>query len=300
MWRTVMVQKPARLSLRHEQLRCENEDGVSQVALEDIAWIILETPQTSITGALLSQLANAGVGVMTCDDKHLPNGVLMPFLPHHRQLSQLEIQLSGSEPFRKRCWQQFVIAKIENQAAHLAEQSLEEDADYLRHNAQRVLSGDTDNREAVAAKRYWQALFGSEFRRKGQSGTTAALNYGYALVRACIGRALVAGGFLPTRGVHHKSQLNGWNLADDLMEPYRPLVDQWVVALAQQEAWGSELTVENRQQLVALLNQPVRIADETLSMLTACEVTVESLVRASRDRLPSLLRLPTLVTGLQA
>lgn len=89
MWRTVLVQKPARLSLRHNQLYCENDDGLNHVPLEDIAWVILETPQTSITGALLSQLAATGIGVMTCDEKHLPNGVLMPFMLHHRQLSQV-------------------------------------------------------------------------------------------------------------------------------------------------------------------------------------------------------------------
>jgi len=291
-WRTVMVQKPAKLSLRNSQLRCENEDGINQLAVEDIAWVILETPQTSITGALLSHLADSGVGVMTCDEKHLPNGVLMPFVQHHRQLSQMSLQLSWSEPFKKRCWQKVVVAKINNQADHLDSLGNQEDALYLRHDASRVLSGDSDNREAVAAKRYWLSLFGNDFRRKDTTDTTAALNYGYALVRAAIGRSLVAKGFMPSLGLHHKSQLNAWNLADDLMEPFRPLVDSHIVSMSIETPWDENLSVIDRQRLVSILNLSVLIDGQVLTFLTACEYMVESLVGASRDASPSILTLP--------
>jgi CRISP-associated protein Cas1 len=291
-WRTVMVQKPARLSLRNRQLHCENEDGINQLAIEDIAWLILETPQTSVTGALLSHLADSGVGVMTCDEKHLPNGVLMPFVQHHRQLSQLSLQLSWTEPFKKRCWQHLVIAKIKNQAAHLASLGDEEASALLRHDASRVLSGDSDNREAVAAKRYWLALFGDDFRRKESTGTTAALNYGYALIRAAIGRSLVATGFMPALGIHHRSQLNGWNLADDLMEPFRPLIDDWVVTRAAETPWNEDLSVTDRQQLVAVLNRPVLMESQTLTLLTACGQVVDTLAKATREASPLALNLP--------
>lgn len=292
MWRTVMVQKPARLSLRHNQLCCENDDGVSQLAIEDIAWVILESPRVSLTGALLSTLADSGVGLMTCDDKHLPNGVLTSFVQHHRQLSQLSLQLSWSEPFKKRCWQQIVISKITNQANHIAALGDKESATLLHHFASRVLSGDTDNREAVAAKEYWQALFGNDFRRKASTGTTAALNYGYALIRGAIGRSLAANGFMPALGLHHKSQLNGWNLADDLIEPFRPLVDAWVVSMATEFPWEENLSVNDRQRLVSILNQPVLIGGQALSLLTACEQVTDNLVRASREVSPPMLVLP--------
>ncbi len=292
MWRTIMVQKPAKLSLRHNQLRCENEDGVSQLAIEDVAWLILETPQSTITGALLSHLSDAGVGVMTCDDKHLPNGVLMPFVPHHRQLTQLNAQLTWSEPFKKRCWQRLIIAKITNQAIHLEALGDDETGALLRHDASRVLSGDTDNREAVAAKRYWHGVFGTDFRRRSSTGNTAALNYGYALVRAALGRALVAAGFMPALGLHHRSQLNGWNLADDLVEPFRPLVDGWVVSMGEETPWNDDLSVTDRQRLANLLNRPVLLNSDTVSLLTACTHMVESLVRATRENLPTRLDVP--------
>jgi CRISPR-associated protein Cas1 len=152
-----------------------------------------------------------------------------------------------------------------------------------------VLSGDTSNREAVAAKQYWPACFGKDFRRKQTTLETSALNYGYAVIRTCLARALVAAGLLPCLGLHHDSQLNPWNLADDLLEPFRPWVDAQVRQMTFTSEDNDTLAVADRQLLANLTNEKCLLNKEQVGILTACEEVVNSLVRASRDKEPKRL-----------
>jgi CRISP-associated protein Cas1 len=279
------MQQPGKLSLRHSQLVCLNDAGEHTVPIEDIALVILETPQASITSALLGSLAQAEVMLITCDDKHLPNGMLLPLHAHHRALQQLQLQLAWTEPFKKRCWQRIVEQKIHNQAQHLHQLGEWETADYLRAHAKDVTSGDTTNREAVAAKRYWEGL---GFRRRGESLETAALNYIYAVIRATMARQLVVSGLQPMLGLHHQGQLNPWNLADDLMEPFRPWADAYVLSL---NLTGTDLTPQHRQQLAAITLHDAEVDGHVYNLITACEVVVDSLIKASREKEPKALQL---------
>jgi CRISPR-associated protein Cas1 len=224
-WRRVHISQPSRLTFRDRQFVVAQDDGEVSLAIEDIAWLVLDTRQVSVTGSLLSALAESGVAMIVPDAKHYPAGVLLPFHQHHAQAHIAHIQVGISQPLKKRLWQTLVIAKIRNQAMLLDRLSRPR-ARALFAMAECVGSGDPDNVEAQAARTYWSNLF-SDFTRGNEADRrNALLNYGYAVVRAALARASAASGLLPAFGVHHASRSNAFNLVDDLIEPFRPFVDQ--------------------------------------------------------------------------
>lgn len=224
-WRGVHISQPSRLTVRDRQLVVAQDDGEVTLAIEDIAWLVLDTPQVSVTGALLSTLVESGVAMIVPDARHHPAGVLLSFHQHHAQAHIAHLQTGITQPLKKRLWQGLVVAKIRNQAA-LLNQLGRPQAKAVFAMADRVGSGDPDNIEAQAARAYWSALF-SDFTRADEADRrNALLNYGYAVVRAGLARACVASGLLPAFGIHHASRSNAFNLVDDLIEPFRPFVDR--------------------------------------------------------------------------
>lgn len=276
-WRSLLISQPARLSLKDKQLLLEQEAGMAvTVPLEDIAVVILETPQVLLTSALLAELAAHDVAVLTCDASHHPNGALLPYLPHSRTLRVMEKQLALTLPQKKRAWQSIVQQKLRNQAACL--DTVQPGAsDFLREQAHRVASGDPDNREGSGARYYFAALFGSVFTREQNNWINSALNYGYAILRAAIARSLVCHGFLPVFGLHHKNQLNAFNLADDLIEPLRPIVDAWVVH--HHDAFRTILMSADKAELVRLLYVDVYVRRGKMNVLAAIDYLIEGLGR---------------------
>lgn len=226
-------------------------------------------------------MAECGICLLTCDESHIPNGALLAFNPHHRQLQQMRYQLDWTEPFKKRCWQELIRQKIANQKSNLQTIGDTDNAERLEILRQSVQSGDVDNREAVAARIYWRAYFGAQFKRQSEHWHSSALNYGYAVIRSAIAKHLTAAGFLPAIGLHHRSQLNGWNLADDLLEPFRPIVDRYVYQLPA-ESGAKELTIQDRQRLAALLTHDCYVDEQRVNMLLATELMVQALVGISR------------------
>ena len=212
-WRGLHLTEPARLSFADGQIVVARETETVRLALEDLAWIVLDSPRTTLTGALLSACMNAGIALIATDATHLPCGMALPFHRHHRQGEVAARQAALGAPLKKRLWQKIVRAKIANQAAALA--ALGRDgAQPLREMARRVGSGDPANVEARAARFYWGQLF-AEFRREDAADRrNMLLNYGYAVVRSGVARALVAAGFLPALGLSHASVSNEFNLAD--------------------------------------------------------------------------------------
>lgn len=263
--------------------------------VEDLATIILESPQIRITSALLGYLQSNNVVVMTCDDKHMPNGLLIPFHQHSRYAQVAGMQAVWGTPFKKRCWQRVIQRKILNQSTCL--QACEQHGtSQLVDLAEEVLSGDTSNREAIAAKLYWSYLFGSGFHRDNDpTWIPAALNYGYAVLRACMARATVAAGLLPCLGIKHNNDLNAFNLVDDLLEPFRPLVDFEVYTMRMhtwKEDTNPDLPGDVRHKLAAFGHTSCHIVEETYSVQNACEVVAESLVQAIRQKEPKLVKMP--------
>ncbi len=289
-WKGVHISKPSHLSLKDGQLVASQEDGEVRLPLEDIAYIVLDTGQAKVTATLLSACMEAGIVVITTDPRHTPNGLMLPFHSHHSQARIAAKQIALSAPFKKRCWQAIVVAKIENQAAHLDRSGGNGAA--LRAMVRHVGSGDPGNVEARAAREYWARLF-SDFRREADSDLrNKLLNYGYAVIRAALARALTAYGFLPCFGLHHASASNAFNLADDLIEPFRPLTDALARERATDRSPREDLTIDDRRAMAAVLSSDCRVGGEIVSMLTASEKAAEGLQRALDGQLPARLVLP--------
>jgi CRISP-associated protein Cas1 len=291
-WRGVHISQPARLKHKDNQLVVEQDSGTVCLPLEDIAWLILDTPQVSLTGALLSALSTAGVAMIVPDDKHNPAGVLLPFHQHHAQAHIAHAQVGMSSPLKKRMWQTIIVAKIENQARHLQQQGRDQ-ARPVQAMAARVASGDPDNIEAQAARAYWSALFEKFTRSDDTDRRNALLNYGYAVVRAALARACVASGLLPAFGIHHASKTNAFNLIDDLIEPFRPFVDRVAFARAQSTD-DAHLTVDDRRLMANILNDTAKLGAERMTLLAATEATAMSLLRVIENGTAALLMLPEL------
>ncbi|MEC5293142.1 type II CRISPR-associated endonuclease Cas1 [Aurantimonas sp. C2-6-R+9] len=208
----------------------ENREERGRIALDDIGAVIAHAHGLTWSNNLFVQLSKRNVPVIICAANHAPVSCLWPLEGHHRQSVRMRAQAAASKPLTKQIWRQIVSAKIAMQAAVLASAGAE--AAGLAAMAKRVKSGDPDNLEAQAARRYWNGLMGPDFRRdRDADGANAMLNYGYTVLRAILSRAICAAGLHPTFGIHHTNQNNAFPLADDLMEPYRPLVDRMVLSL---------------------------------------------------------------------
>lgn len=292
-WRGLHISNPARLSLAQRQLRIEPEGSGEPVAfpLEDLAWIILDTPQVTLSGALLGALVQEGVVLVVPDPRHHPAGLLLSFHQHHAQAGVAHAQVAMTQPLRKRLWQRLVRTKIENQAAVLRAVGSPH-ANTLSAMATRVGSGDPENVEAQAARAYWRRLF-DDFRRGDEDRRNGLLNYGYAVVRAALARACAASGLLPAFGIHHQSRTNPFNLVDDLLEPFRPLVDLRAHA-RQARTPGEEVGLDDRRHMAGVLQDTLLIGAEQLTVLAASEAMAASLVRAIDGADPALLAMPAL------
>jgi len=273
--------EPAHLAVRLDQLliRRPGEDPrepAASIPCEDIGLVIVDHPCTSYSHAALAKLVECGAAVLICGRDHLPSGLLLPISEHSELVWRMDEQISASRPLRKRLWQQIVIAKIRAQAANLAADSVEQRK--LLTLAAEVRSGDPTNVEAQAARIYWSAWLGPDtpFRRDPDGdGINALLNYGYAIVRAAVARALVAAGLQPALGIHHSNRANPFCLADDLMEPLRPLVDSKVRELV---SWGlKQVDARTKPTLLRLLAETVRCGQSTGPLMVALHRMAASL-----------------------
>lgn len=286
-WRSVVIASPAALTLEDRALAIAQRGTAARVMLEDISVLVLDHAQISLTAPLLAACAEAQIAVLTVNASHLPNGVLIPYLPHSRALKVMTAQLNMSRPEKKRLWQRVVRFKIANQAAVLERTATADAAArHLKQLAASVRSGDPDNHESQAAQVYFRFLFDERFNRSQPRFHNAALNYGYAVVRAAIARTLTAYGFLPAFGLFHHNEQNAFNLADDLMEPYRPLVDAGVLGHYPEEP-DRDLEPADKGRLVALLHKDVRLSSHradahadsggSCTLLAALDATVSGL-----------------------
>ena len=289
-FRNVIVQSPARISVKNSQLIIAT-DRENSLPVEDISALLIESRQSTITAAALSLLGQCGCAVFVCDEKHLPCAVLEPFCQHSRQLGIISAQLGLGEVLKKRLWQSVVAAKISNQAECLSLCGQTNASAGLKAMASSVRSGDSGNTEAAAAARYFLALFTPDFTRGKENGINSALNYGYAILRGCMARYLTLYGFMPALGLHHRSELNSFNLADDMMEPFRPVVDLMVYSGVDA---SDDLSPEVKRMLFNCLNLDILSGGQKHSVSCAMERAVQSLQR-SMARNENVLVLPQLL-----
>ncbi len=296
-WRTVMIQNQTKLNLHHKQLELHNESGVHSLPLEDVTAIVLESPHITLTSTLLAACNDYGIAVITCDASHMPNGVMLPFLQHSRHSKTAKIQLGCSDALKARIWQRIVQCKISNQAKCLAACKDMETAKPLFAMASLVESGDTTNVEARAAKDYFKLLFGTEFLRSEENTVNAALNYGYAVLRAFVARSQVAYGLLPNVGLHHDSELNAFNLTDDVMEVFRPLCDNMVFHIRASGAFADDGTLSktNRQHLASLGAEICMMAGKKQTMTICADRMSAGLLSSIEGKSAALLPLPEFI-----
>ena len=292
--RTLEISRePAHLAVRNEQLIIQSKIGpggrdgqiVGSVPCEDIGLVMVDHPQTTYTHSALTQLAESDAAVVLCGHDHLPVAMLLPLADHTQVVWRLRDQLGVSKPLQKQLWSQLVIAKVEAQARNLAVESGPRKK--LFALAKEVRSGDPMNIEAQAAKIYWAhwlseatpaELDSEPFRRDpALSGLNGFLNYGYAVLRASVARAIVAGGLHPSLGIHHCNRSNAFCLADDLIEPFRPLVDDCVREMARQGY--DELKQPAKAELLGILTQPMQLGEQTGPLMVMLHRLVASLVR---------------------
>ena len=276
---TIFISSPRRLSLKNGQMVIEWKDtDVGKVTrpIEDMGCVVLEHQMISVTMPLLNELVKNNVAVVLCDAKAMPSAMLQPLETNTTQAETLRLQMNVTEPVRKQAWKQIVESKISNQAAMLDRHG--KDSSTLRLLAAEVKSGDADNREGAAAKAYWSTLLGADFRRDRYGDTpNNLLNYGYAILRAAVARALLGSGLLPAIGIFHHNKYNAFPLADDVMEPYRVYVDESVYDLFKKGA--TELNTDAKMELLKILDCDVAVGKVTRPLQIALTSTTASLVK---------------------
>lgn len=290
--RTLYFGNPAYLKTKNEQLLVELADTgeVKTAAIEDIGVLILDHQQITITHSVIAKLLANNVALITCDDIHLPTGLMLNLDGHTLQSQRFQLQIEASVPLKKQLWQQTVIAKITNQAHLLAQYRIANKT--LLNLATRVKSGDSDNCEAQAANYYWKNVFplfpGFKRFREGEPPNNL-LNYGYAVLRAIVARNLIGSGLLPTLGIFHRNQYNAYCLADDIMEPYRPYVDKVVWEIVRTNGKFLEMTPSMKQQLLSIPAMDVMIDEEKSPLMNAVQRTTASLAKCFEGNSRKLL-----------
>lgn len=292
--RTLCFSNPAYLSLKNAQLviklpEVEKADvvelikaeAVRTIPIEDIGVVVLDNRQITITQGVVEALLENNCAIITCDNAHLPVGLMLPLCGNTTQSERFRLQIDASLPLKKQLWQQTVQCKIRNQAAVL-QNTRNTIVKNMLAWAGEVKSGDSDNLEGRAAAYYWRNLFpdilGFTRDRNGLPPNNL-LNYGYAILRAVVARALVGSGLLPTLGIHHHNRYNAYCLADDIMEPYRPYVDALVCRLVSDEHITEELTTELKRELLQIPTLDVVINGKRSPLMVAVGQTTASLYR---------------------
>ena len=285
--RTLCFSNPAYLSMQNRQLLVRLEKHGSEperqttIPIEDIGIVVLDDPQITLTHGLMAALLDNNASVITCDSHHMPVGLMLPLEGHTVQSERFQEQLSASLPLRKQLWQQTVQQKILNQAALLRELHGAETGNMTSWVAE-VRSGDSTNLEGRAAAYYWTQLLpdipGFSRNRDGMYPNNF-FNYGYAILRAVIARALVSSGLLPTLGIHHHNRYNAYCLADDIMEPYRPYIDRLVIQTIRQFPQTAEVTTDIKRCLLTIPTLEVHIGGQRSPLMVAASQTTASLAR---------------------
>lgn len=293
MLQTVAIRTPKHLCVKDNALVIREKKSktiIGKIALSDIWVIIIDNPQVTMTSALISSINDAGIGVLYCGPNHMPNGLALPLGAHSRHAEIVEHQLAISKPLRNQIWKRIVIKKIENQAKALElSGGNPNDVRKICSYAQKVQSNDKSNRESIAAGEYFKALLPYGTRWNGPM--TAPLNYGYAILRSGIAQCAVSHGWLVSRGIHHHSAENAINLVDDLIEPFRPIVDLKVVS----DNILEPLSTLNKKALTEVTSVLVSIDGHRHSVQTAIDIYCESLRRAVELKDADQLLLPDII-----
>lgn len=283
----ILVGSDAKIHIKDKQLFLEKLNTSEEIdyPLEDINSIVIESQQSIISTKTITDLAEHNIATFFCDQSHLPNTQVLSFNGHYKNLLIYNIQTQCPKPLQKRLWQSIIKQKISNQAKALNLCNIKNDIDQL---VSQVSSGDTNNIESVAALKYFKLMFGKDFSRNQISLINSALDYGYSIIRGAIARSVVAHGLITFLGLHHCNQLNAFNLVDDLIEPFRPIVDLFVFNNFA-DSQENELNRNMKQSLIGLLNADVLVSDKKYSLSYAVDMMVSSFVDSMSKNINKLL-----------
>lgn len=295
-WRIITIENPAKLSLKDNKLVIKQDAEVA-LPLEDIDSLIIDHREIIMTANILAALANFKVSTLICDEKHLPATIILPHAQSSRGAKNARQQLGMGEALRKQLWRKNIIQKIKNQATVLKQNHFNDAVLKLEHLASTVRSGDVSNNESQAARIYFNALLGDATRRQPM-WYNSALNYGYAIVRSSLAQAIAARGLITEIGINHHSELNQYNLVDDLIESFRPLVDDYVLTkIASQhidDEYDASLNKQDRHLLIDIMNQYGIMFDNKYTIKHLTDLVVESFLNAINQDDAELFELPSI------
>lgn len=282
-WRTIVITRRAKLDLQLNHLVIRN-DKVTKVNLSEIAVLLIESTAVSVTASLLAELTKKKIKVIFCDDKRLPSSELVGYYGSHDTSLKYKKQIEWTADMKRLVWSEIVSEKIRKQAELLEEMGKQESI-LLNQYISEVLPGDESNREGHAAKVYFNALFGMEFSRTLDCNINAALNYGYSIILSAFAREVVSQGYFTQLGVFHDNMFNQFNLACDLMEPFRVLIDRKVVKMKLMEFGSKE-----KMELVDILNHTVVIDGNREYVSKAIRIYSKSVFDSLNERDLSIIK----------
>lgn len=273
--KSILIENKTSITAKNLQLNIKSVIRESNIPIEDIGFLVLDHQEIYISLPAMNLLIENNTALILCSKNHMPNGMFLNLNSHHIQQEVFKNQIDASVPLKKQLWQQTIIEKITNQGILL--KKITNKTNTLEFLASKVLSGDTTNMEGVAAQQYWKSFFEIDFKRErfGEYPNNF-LNYGYAILRAATARSLSGSGLLNTLGIHHKSKYNAFALADDIMEPFRPLIDEKVHEIMQNYE-EQELTTAIKSELLHVLTRTVYFKDEKSPLMVALQKTSSSL-----------------------
>lgn len=283
-WRTIVVSRSAKLDYQMGYM-VVRQDETTRIFLNEISTVIIETTAVSITGTLMCELVKNKIKVVFCDEKRNPSSELMPYYGSHDTSAKIRNQVAWGDEIKASVWTEIVIEKIQKQRQVLEEIMKTDEATLLQRYIDEVQYGDATNREGHAAKVYFNALFGKNFTRTSDCNINAALNYGYSIILSSFTREIVANGYITQIGLFHDNMFNQFNLASDLMEPFRPIVDKVV--------YDMELHTfdkEEKRYLINMLNHTVRINDRAEYVNNAIKIYCKSIFDALGDKDTALIK----------
>jgi CRISPR-associated protein Cas1 len=278
--KTILIENKFSITAKYNQLVLKSQIRESSIPIEDIGFLVLDHNEIYLSIPAMNLLVENNTAIVICGKNHLPNGMLLNLNSHHIQQEIFKNQIEASIPLKKQLWQQTIIEKIRNQGSLL--EKITDSKNSFAFLASKVLSGDSSNMEGVAAQQYWKYFpqphseFDGIKRERYGDYPNNFLNYGYAILRAATARALSGSGLLNTLGIHHKSKYNAFALADDIMEPFRPIVDEKVFEIMQRFE-EQELNTTIKTELLEILTRTVYFKDEKSPLMIALQKTASSL-----------------------
>ncbi|WP_338233082.1 type II CRISPR-associated endonuclease Cas1 [Companilactobacillus muriivasis] len=288
-WRIVHVKDGDVLKLRLDNLEIHKKDNKVYIPLSDITMVVLEGNRTTITTKLLSSLSQNNVGLVICDDKYLPVGIYLPYGQYHHYSKRVIKQSQWTKEQKGQIWKNVISQKMNNQLAYAKFAGVDSDRlELMQDLISNLVVGDTTNREGPVAKVYFDSLYGKTFTRDDDDLINAAMNFGYAILRSCMARVVVGNGLVTMLGVFHRNEFNSFNLVDDLMEPYRPLMDYWVNKYVIDDK-KDYLSYEARLKIIEFMNQKIQIQNKKMTIDNSMQEYVASFVAAMDEQDPSLL-----------